>query len=118
MMSDQEIPKEEISMKQEATNMSMNQAMIARHSVRRFQDRALNTSAIAALQAEIDACNQTSDLHIQLVCNEAKAFSSFMAHYGKFSGVTNYLAMIAKKEPQLEECCGYYGEHLVLKAQE
>ena len=41
-----------------------------------------------------------------------------MAHYGKFSGVTNYIAMIGKKGPDLEEACGYYGERLVLKAQQ
>ena len=41
-----------------------------------------------------------------------------MAHYGKFKGVTNYLALIGKKESSLEEKCGYYGEKLVLFAQE
>ncbi|MEI3552822.1 MAG: nitroreductase family protein [Acutalibacteraceae bacterium] len=45
------------------------------------------------------ACNQESGLHIQLVTNEPKAFDSFMAHYGKFKGVTNYLALIGKKNP-------------------
>lgn len=55
---------------------------------------------------------------MQLVCNEPKAFSSFMAHYGKFSGVTNYIAMAGKKGADLEEKCGYYGEKVVLKAQQ
>ena len=41
-----------------------------------------------------------------------------MAHYGKFSGVTNYIALIGKKSAKLDELCGYYGEHLVLKAQQ
>lgn len=41
-----------------------------------------------------------------------------MAHYGKFSGVTNYIAMIGRKSSELGEKCGYYGERLVLKAQE
>lgn len=41
-----------------------------------------------------------------------------MAHYGKFSGVTDYIAMIGKKGPDLDEKCGYYGERLVLKAQQ
>ena len=41
-----------------------------------------------------------------------------MAHYGKFRGVTNYIAMIGKKGDNLEEKCGYYGERLVLKAQQ
>ena len=41
-----------------------------------------------------------------------------MAHYGKFSGVTDYIAMIGKKGPTLDETCGYYGERLVLLAQQ
>ena len=94
------------------------EAMKARHSVRQYMDKPLEKKAVEELQAEIDACNQESGLHIQLVRNEPKAFDGFMAHYGKFSGVTNYIAMIGKKGPDLEEKCGYYGERLVLKAQQ
>ncbi len=49
--------------------------------------------------------------------NEPKAFDSKMAHYGNFSGVNNYLALIGKKDKDLEEKCGYYGEKIVLYAQ-
>ncbi len=41
-----------------------------------------------------------------------------MAHYGKFDGVSNYIALIGKKAKDFEEKCGYYGERLVLKAQQ
>lgn len=41
-----------------------------------------------------------------------------MAHYGKFAGVRNYIALVGKKAPGLDETLGYYGEELVLKAQE
>lgn len=71
-----------------------------------------------ALKEEIDACNRESGLHIQLVTEEPRAFDGFMAHYGEFSGVRNYIAMIGKKGPTLEESCGYYGERLVLLAQQ
>ncbi len=40
-----------------------------------------------------------------------------MAHYGEFSGVKNYLALVGKKGKKLDELCGYYGEKLVLAAQ-
>ena len=98
--------------------MDLMEAMKARHSVRQYMDKPLEKKAVEELQAEIDACNQESGLHIQLVRNEPKAFDGFMAHYGKFSGVANYIAMIGKKGPSLEETCGYYGERLVLKAQQ
>ena len=98
--------------------MDLKEAMQARHSVRQYKDQPLSVEVIAALQEEIAACNRESGLHIQLVTNEPRAFDGFMAHYGKFSGVTSYLALIGKKRPELDEKCGYFGQRLVLKAQQ
>ena len=91
--------------------------MKSRHSVRQYTDCPIKDAALAALRAEIEECNKESGLHIQLVTDEPKAFDGFMAHYGKFSGVTNYIALVGKKEKDLDEKCGYFGERLVLKAQ-
>lgn len=91
--------------------------MKARHSVRSYQDLPLSAEVITALEQQIDLCNRESGLNIQLVTNEPKAFDSLMAHYGKFSGVTNYIALVGKKSANLDETCGYYGEKLVLEAQ-
>ena len=98
--------------------MDLKEAMQARHSVRQYKDRPLSVEVIAALQEEIADCNRESGLHIQLVTNEPRAFDGFMAHYGKFSGVTSYLALIGNKGPELDEKCGYFGQRLVLKAQQ
>lgn len=98
--------------------MNLTEAIEKRHSVRQYLNKPLENDVIAEINNEIDRCNAESGLHIQLVTNEPKAFDSFMAHYGKFSGVTNYIAMIGKKSPNLSEKCGYYGERLVLKAQQ
>lgn len=98
--------------------MELKDAMLQRHSVRQYVEKALDQSIKETLQKEIEACNREGDLHIQLVTDEPKAFDSFMAHYGKFSGVTNYIALVGKKGDKLDELCGYYGERLVLKAQQ
>lgn len=98
--------------------MEIMEAMKQRHSVRQYTDQQIEKEAAEKLQREIDACNKESGLHIQLVTDEPKAFDGFMAHYGKFSGVKNYIALIGKKGPKLEETCGYYGERLVLLAQQ
>ena len=74
--------------------MDIMEAMKQRHSVRQYQLRPLEEAAAAALKEEIARCNQESGLHIQLVVNEPKAFQGLMAHYGKFSGVKNYIALI------------------------
>ena len=98
--------------------MDLTQAMEQRHAVRSYEDRPIAPEAREALLESIAQCNRESGLHIQLVLDEPKGFSGLLAHYGKFSGVKNYIALIGKKSPDLEETCGYYGEKLVLRAQQ
>ncbi len=98
--------------------MTITDAIVARHSVRSYTSQPIEASKIETLQAAVADCNRLSGLNIKLVTNEPKAFSTRLAHYGKFSGVTNYFAMIGdKKMKQLDETIGYYGERLVLHAQ-
>lgn len=97
--------------------MTIMEAIKERHSVRSYTDKKLSTEIISKLQDEITKSNKESGLHIQLVTNEPKAFNGFMAHYGKFSGVQNYIALIGKKSSKLDETVGYYGEHIALFAQ-
>lgn len=98
--------------------MNIEQAIKERHSVRSYTDKPLGENEKNALQAAIDEYNRESGLHIQLVTDEPKAFDSFLARYGKFAGVKNYIAMIGAKDARLDEKCGYYGEKLVLLAQQ
>ncbi len=91
------------------------EAILARHSVRQYIEKPIEAEKIAQLQALIDQCNSEAGLHIQLVVNEPKAFAGGLAKYGKFSGVGNYIAMIAPKDKDVE--LGYYGEQVVLLAQ-
>ena len=95
--------------------MTLQEAIAARHSVRRYQEKPIETEIVKRLNEEIALCNQEGGLHIQLVTDEPKAFSSKIATYGKFSGVSNYLAMVGPKGA--DEAIGYYGERLVLLAQ-
>lgn len=96
--------------------MELLEAIRRRHSVRQYTDRPIPAEVLAELEAEAAACNREGGLHMQLVSNEPEAFQGIMAHYGKFSGVRNYLALIGPKGPDLDEKIGYYGERLVLKA--
>lgn len=98
--------------------MDLTEAIKARHSVRSYTEKAIDGEVKDELQLFIKHCNSESGLNIQLILNEPQAFDSFMAHYGKFSGVKNYIAMIGKKAADLDEKIGYYGEKIVLKAQQ
>ena len=93
------------------------QAMKERHSVRSYLEKPIDPQSVQLLRAFIDSCNRESGLHMQLVLNEPNAFSGLMAHYGKFSGVQNYIAVVGKKGSELEEKSGYFGEKVVLYAQ-
>lgn len=92
--------------------------MAARHSVRAYKPKALTVPQADKLNKIIAELNAESGLNMFLVVDEPKAFSNFAARYGHFSGVCNYLVLAGPDTPDLEEKCGFYGEELVLIAQE
>ena len=98
--------------------MTEYEAMVARHSVRQYVDRPIEANKVAVLQAAVNEANVESGLHIQLVTEEPRAFEGGLAHYGSFRGVRNYLAVCGPKGREAQEKAGYYGERLVLLAQQ
>ena len=97
--------------------MTIQEAIEARHSVRAYKDQPLGDEIVKQLEGKIEELNHEGQLHIQLVCNEPKAFQGTLAKYGKFRNANNYIVMAGKKADDLDERVGYYGEHLVLLAQ-
>ena len=97
--------------------MTLQEAIKARHSVRKYTDKPIDMAKVATLRADIERANAESGLNVQLVLDEPKAFSSGMWKYGQFSGVKNYFVMAGPKGKEAEEKIGYYGERLVLLAQ-
>ncbi|MCQ2461856.1 MAG: nitroreductase [Clostridia bacterium] len=95
--------------------MTLNEAIAARHSVRRYSDRKIEQEKINALNAVIGEINRETGLHFQLITDEPEGFSGSMAHYGHFSGVNNYFVLAGGKGRDRD--IGYYGERLVLEAQ-
>ena len=98
--------------------MNIIEAINNRHSVRRYTDKKIDENIKSELLETINECNKEGDLNIQLCTEEPKAFYSFIAHYGKFNNVRNYIAIVGKKGKDFYEKCGYYGEKVVLKAAE
>jgi hypothetical protein len=96
--------------------MDLN-VVYSRHSVRSYTEMPIEAELVNRLNEHIEAYNFASGLKIQLVTNEPDAFgASLLAKYGKFKNVENYLCMIGPKG--LDEEVGYYGEKLVLDAQQ
>ena len=96
--------------------MDILEIMRARHSVRQYKEQPIEMPVREKINAWVEEANAESGLSIQVLYDEPKCFDSFMAHYGKFSGVTNYIAIVGNKNEQ--EKAGYYGEKIVLACQE
>ena len=92
--------------------MEIFEAMKKRHSVRSYTSEKIDTNVAKELKLYIDECNKESGMNIQLCLNEPNAFNSFMAHYGSFKNVNNYIAIVGKKGKDFEEKCGYWGEKI------
>ena len=96
--------------------MDILEIMKNRHSMRKYKEQQIETSKRELINDCIEAANKESGLSIQVFYDEPKCFDSFMAHYGKFVNVKNYIAIVGNKNEQ--EKAGYYGEKTVLKCQE
>ena len=55
--------------------MTLQEAIKARYSARKYIDKPLPQDIVNILQAKVDECNNLGNLHIQLVTNEPKAFN-------------------------------------------
>jgi hypothetical protein len=97
--------------------MTLLEAIEERHSVRHYLRKPIADEAVEALRRKIAECNEQGGLHMQLVLNEPKGFSGLFA-YGSFSGVENYVVVACRKSGDVDEAVGYYGEQVVLLAQQ
>lgn len=95
--------------------MEIMEIIKQRHSVRQYLNQKIEMDKRVVLNNMIEEINNESGLDIQILYDEPNCFSSFMAHYGSFSNVCNYIAIVGKKGE--DEQAGYYGEKLVLECQ-
>ncbi|WEV73974.1 hypothetical protein OZX74_08875 [Bifidobacterium sp. ESL0798] len=121
--------------------MDLNEAMTERHSVRMYTDEPVSKALLSEIASEIERCNAKSGLHFQMAAGLDDAFCGYKTHYGRFSGVHNAIALVAKigvpydlhpakkapqtdeeatdpiphEEAEIEQKVGYYGEQLALK---
>lgn len=95
--------------------MELLELMKNRHSVRQYKEQPVEQEKRERINALIRELNADSGLSMQAFYEEPRCFQSFLAHYGKFEGVKNYVAIVGGREDQ--EKVGYYGEKLVLECQ-
>ena len=89
-----------------------------RHSVRSYLDKEIEKEKVDVLNELINDINEKEKLNIQLIINDGDVFDKFILHYGRLKNCKNYIALIGKDNESLDEKVGYFGEQIVLKAQE
>ena len=98
--------------------MTTLEAIDARHSVRAYTEEPIPQELRERLDAFAAACNLESGLNVTIRYDDPAGFDSKLAHYGSFRNVRNYVVLKGKKGPDFDFLCGYYGEKLVLFAQQ
>ena len=98
--------------------MTILEAIDARHSVRAYQDKPIDKETRRQLDAFLADCNRESGLNIFIRYDDPDGFDSRLAQYGSFRNVRNYIVLSGKKSEGFDYLCGYYGEKVVLFAQQ
>lgn len=98
--------------------MNLHEAVLARHSVRSYEKKPIASKTAAVLEDYIAELNEKSGLRMQLIQGHGKPFTGFLSMVGWLAGVENYLAIVGSEGEDLDEKCGYWGEHFVLRAQQ
>lgn len=94
------------------------EAMRTRHSVRQYTDRKLSDEKVKTIENLLEELSRTSSISFHLMCNEPKAFGSWKAKYGSFSGVSNYIVISTPDQSaRNQELAGYFGQQAVLAVQ-
>lgn len=99
-------------------NMTLSEAIDARHSVRAYKTDVIANEIRSRLDAFAAECNKEGNLNISIRYDDPEGFDSRLAHYGSFRNVRNYIVLAGKKDEDFDFRCGYYGEKIVLFAQQ
>ncbi len=98
--------------------MTIREAIDARHSVRAYTAAPIPAEIRAELDAYAASCSRESGLSLFVRYDDPAGFDSRLAHYGSFRNVNNYFVLAGRKGDRFDFRCGYYGEKLVLFAQQ
>ena len=98
--------------------MTIMEAIDARHSVRAYKDMPIGQDIRGKLDEFVSRCNEESGLHITVRYDDPEGFDSRLARYGSFRNVKNYIILAGRKTADFNYICGYYGEKVVLYAQQ
>ncbi len=94
------------------------EAIKNRHSVRQYEDKRMDTVVVQKLLEKIQELNQKGGLNIQLIEEAGQTFNKLLNRAMGLGSAPSVIACVGKDTSDLDERVGYYGEQLVLFAQQ
>lgn len=98
--------------------MTEIEAIKARHSVRNYKPQRIDAETAAKIRKKIEELNQESGLHLQYIEDAGKTYNKLLNRTAGLDSAPSVIACIGREDiTDLDEKVGYYGEKLVLFAQ-
>lgn len=98
--------------------MTDMEAVRARHSVRNYQDKRIDRELIDKLEAQIAKLNEKGNIHLQFIEDAASTFNKLFNRASGLGSAPSVIACIGPDDDTLDERIGYYGQKLVIYAQQ
>ena len=98
--------------------MTDKEAIIARHSVRNYQEKTIDIDTAELIQNKIRELNEQSGLHLQFLEDAGNTYNRLLSKTMGLASAPSAIACIGPDTENLEEKIGYYGEYLVLYLQQ
>ena len=94
------------------------EAIRQRHSVRQYKPDRIEAEKAALITAKIAELNKEGDLHLQFVEDAEKTYNKLFNRVSGLGTAPSVIACVGKDDASLDQRVGYYGEKLVLYAQQ
>lgn len=98
--------------------MTIKEAILERHSVRNYLDKKIEQDKIDAINELIAKCNEEGELHIQFIEDAGNTFNRLLNRAMGLGSAPSVIACVGPDNDNLDERIGYYGEKIVLFAQQ
>ena len=98
--------------------MSELEAIKNRHSVRNYKPEKIEASKVEKLNELISQCNTEGNLHMQFIEDAGKTFNRLLNKAMGLGSAPSVIACVGPDDETVEERIGYYGERVVLAAQD
>lgn len=98
--------------------MTLDEAIKQRHSVRKYLDKKIEKETIDKLNEKISELNKDGNIKLILLEDGGNAFNRLLSKAMGLGSAPSVIACLGPDDDTVEERIGYYGEQLVLYAQQ